>query len=176
MCFLLVLLHSAPLVETCETKSVPFTPCGPGLLCMCAGGQDQESLKAQAIPQHPSETSTPFSLHSPAMPVTLIMVVAKVVVASMRACKVMTTDRVCSPSRNLVPSCTARYPSYARYDQSLPECPRERNWQGKVFNVCCITVVISNQKRHLWPNGLERRCLAQLNASLRFESRLAPPI
>jgi hypothetical protein len=115
-------------------------------------------------------------LHSPAMPVTLIMVVAKVVVASMRACKVMTTDRVCSPSRNLVPSCTARYPSYARYDQSLPECPRERNWQGKVFNVCCITVVISNQKRHLWPNGLERRCLAQLNASLRFESRLAPPI
>jgi hypothetical protein len=36
-------------------------------------------------------------LHSPAMPVTLIMVVAKVVVASMRACKIMTTDRVCTP-------------------------------------------------------------------------------
>jgi hypothetical protein len=28
-----------------------------------------------------------------------------------------------------------------------------RNQQGKVFNSCCITVVINNQKQFAWPNG-----------------------
>jgi hypothetical protein len=159
VCFLLILLHSAPLVETCETKSVAFTQCGPGTLCICAGRQDQECLMAQTIPQLPPETSTPFSSHSPAVPDTLMVVARSSSLSQARVHARSWQQTECAlSSRNLAPACTARYQSYARYDQSLLKCPRERNWQGKVFNRCYITVVINNKKQSLWPNGYGASC------------------